>query len=79
MQRPASCLPELRLLLVGKEVEVGVVACQIKRITWVVVKIVVPFWIPIVIRHLIFGVSKKDQNFDNHPHVLSMASSNSAG
>ena len=28
--------------------------------TWVVVKIVVPFWIPIIIRHLIFRVPKKE-------------------
>ena len=26
---------------------------------WVVVKIMVPFWIPIIIRHLIFMVPKK--------------------
>ena len=41
-----------------------------KKQTWVVVKIMVPFWIPIIIRHLIFRVPKKiDHNFDNHPHV----------
>ena len=28
----------------------------------------VPFWIPIIIRHLIFSVPKRDHNFDNHPH-----------
>ena len=27
-------------------------------ITWVVVKIMVPFWVPIIIRHLIFRVPK---------------------
>ena len=26
-----------------------------------------PFWIPLIIRHLIFRVLKKDHNFDNHP------------
>ena len=26
---------------------------------WVVVKIMVPFWVPIIIRHLIFRVPKK--------------------
>ena len=39
--------------------------------TWVVVKIMVPFWIPIIIRPLIFrvpGAPKEDHNFDNHPH-----------
>ena len=32
-----------------------------------VVKIMVLFWIPIIIRHLIFRVPKRDHNFDNHP------------
>ena len=30
-----------------------------KKQRWVVVKIMVPFWVPIVIRHLIFRVPKK--------------------
>ena len=36
---------------------------------WVVVKIMIPFWIPIIIRHLIFRVppQKRYHNFDNHP------------
>ena len=34
-----------------------------------VVKIMVPFWIPTTIRHLIFRVPKRDRNFDNHPNV----------
>ena len=34
----------------------------------VVLKIMVPAWVPIIIRHLIFRVPKKrDHNFDNHP------------
>ena len=36
---------------------------------WVVVKVMVPFWIPIIIRHLIFRVPNRDHNFDNHPCV----------
>ena len=36
--------------------------------TWAVVKIRVPFWVPMIIRHLRFRVSKKDLNFDNYPH-----------
>ena len=28
-----------------------------------------PFWIPTIIRHLIFRVPKKDRNFDNHPYT----------
>ena len=32
-----------------------------------VVKIMVPFWVPIIVRHLIFRVPKRDHNFDNHP------------
>ena len=35
---------------------------------WAVVKIMDPFWIPIIIRHLIFRVPKKDHNFENHPY-----------
>ena len=34
---------------------------------WVVVKIMLPFWIHTVIRHLNFSVPKRDYNFDNHP------------
>ena len=37
---------------------------------WLVVKIKVPFWVPIIIRHLLFRVPKKDPNFDNHPYVV---------
>ena len=29
----------------------------------------VPFWIPTMIRHLIFRVRQKIHNFDNHPHA----------
>ena len=44
---------------------------------WVVVKIMVPFWVPVIVRHLILRVPKKrDHNFDNHPcectYVLSL-------
>ena len=35
---------------------------------WVVVKIVVPFWVPNILG-LVFRVPKKDHNFDNHPCV----------
>ena len=34
---------------------------------WVVVKIMVPFRILSIIRHLVFRGPKGDQNFDNHP------------
>ena len=30
----------------------------------------VPLWIPIIIRHLLFRVPKKGHNFDNHPYIL---------
>ena len=33
---------------------------------WVVVKMMVPFWIPIIIRHLVFGYPRRDHNLDNH-------------
>ena len=36
---------------------------------WVVVKIGVPFGVPIIIRHLLFRVPKRDPNFDNHPYM----------
>ena len=36
---------------------------------WVVVKIMVPFWVPNIVRHLLFRVpQKRDPNFDNHPY-----------
>ena len=31
--------------------------------TWVVVKIMVPFWVPNIVRHLIFRVPKKNGFF----------------
>ena len=34
---------------------------------WVVVKIRVPFWGPIIIRHHLFRVPNKGHNFDNYP------------
>ena len=36
---------------------------------WVVVKIMVPFWIPIIVRHVMFlGCPKRDLFFDNRPY-----------
>ena len=37
----------------------SIVCYTIYRYIWVVVKIMVPFWVPIIIRHLIFRVPKK--------------------
>ena len=37
--------------------------------TWVIVKIMVPFWIPMIMRHLVFRVPKKGHNFDNRPPI----------
>ena len=34
---------------------------------WVVVKIMVPFWIPIIMRHLLLRSPKRGHNFDDHP------------
>ena len=42
--------------------------CYTPYILWVVVKIMVLFGVPIIIRHLIFWVPKKDHNFDIHPY-----------
>ena len=36
-------------------------------------QIMVPFWIPIVIRHLIFRVPKRDHKFDNTPYTGEVA------
>ena len=45
-----------------------------------VVKIMVPFWVPIIIRHLLFRVPKKrDPNFDNHPHVFEVFGTRAIG
>ena len=30
----------------------------------------VPFGVPIIIRHLLFRVPKRDHNIDNHPNVI---------
>ena len=38
--------------------------------SWVVVNIMVTFWVPIIIRHLLFGDPKRDPNFDNYPVML---------
>ena len=34
---------------------------------WVVVRIMVPFWVLSIVRHLVFRGPKRDRNFDNHP------------
>ena len=38
------------------------------NLMWVVVNIRVPFWVPIIIRHLVFRVPKRDLNFDNYSY-----------
>ena len=38
---------------------------------WVVVKIMVPFWVPIIIRHLICRVPKKGTIILTTTHILS--------
>ena len=48
----------------GADVNLGVRAADPKDSMWVVVKIMGPFWIPVIIRH-----PKRDHNFDNHPCV----------
>ena len=35
-----------------------------------VVKIMVPFWVPIIIRHHYLGYPKRDHNFDNYPYAI---------
>ena len=36
---------------------------------WVIVKIVVPFWVLNIIRHLMSRVPKRDHNSDNYPQA----------
>ena len=38
---------------------------------WDVVKIMVPFWVPIILRHLKFRVPKRDHSFDIPPCAFS--------
>ena len=37
---------------------------------WVVVKIMVPFWVPIIIRHLISRVPKKGTTILSTTHIV---------
>ena len=41
---------------------------------WVVVKMMVPFWIPIIIRHLKFRHPKGDHTLDNHSYAARCSS-----
>ena len=47
--------------------------CMIIITTWGAVKIMVPIWVPIIIRGLIRGPNlgdpKRDHNFDSSPHI----------
>ena len=44
--------------------------CMELYCTWLVAKIRVPCWVLNITRHLVFGGSKRDHNFDNHPHGM---------
>ena len=35
---------------------------------WVVVKIMVPFWVPIILGAVLYLDPKRDHDFDNHPY-----------
>ena len=52
--------PNYKSLIPNTQIEWGL-GCFLRSSVniWVVVKIMVPFWIPIIIRHLIFRVPKK--------------------
>ena len=50
-------VPPLHLAI--HRVEGSVQAPQNGMSIWVVVKIMVPFWVPIIIRHLLFRVPRK--------------------
>ena len=45
--------------IMEKKMETTMVYWDYIGVIWVVVKIMVPFWVPIIIRHLIFRVPKK--------------------
>ena len=38
---------------------IGIISRKTQKYIWVVVKIMVPFWVPIRIRHLLFRLPKK--------------------
>ena len=46
-------------ILRAMRTSVSVQACTLGMCIWVVVKIMVPFWVPNIIRHLIFRVPEK--------------------
>ena len=46
------------------------VSGSLKVMRWVVVNMMVPFGVPVTIRHLIYRVPKKGSYFDNHPDDL---------
>ena len=46
------------------------------RVIWVVVKIMVPVWIPIIVRHLNLRYPKRDPNFDSRPDGALLAALN---
>ena len=49
------------------EAEVSLIGVPVD--IWVVVKIRVLFWVPIIIRHRLFRDPKRDPNFDNYPYT----------
>ena len=62
----SSCITGLgKYLSVGYTDPVGLEDLRkpFRSSTWVVVKIMVPFWVPIIIRHVIFRVPKKGPSF----------------
>ena len=59
---------ELSNSLVWVAVEESEVSYQGRGI-WVIIKMMVPFWVLAIIRHLVFRGPKRDHDFDNHPYT----------
>ena len=53
----------------GPRTKAGSVVTLWVHIIWVVVKIMVPFWLPKKIRHLLLREPKKGPYFDNYPYM----------
>ena len=65
-----SVVPQSRLVNLAWDIGLNPYMAGIRnRTIWVVVKIMVPFWVLSIIRHLVFRDPKRGHNFDNHPYT----------
>ena len=61
-----NCGPFLGVPVKG-DIDIDVDIDIYRFIKWVVVRIMVPFWVLSITRHLLLGDPKGDHNFENHP------------